>query len=173
MLAMICRLFANTVMHLSQQDVLLLQELCRLSLGGAPLGDVFDRHKNQLAVISLLEHLPGVQEHRASSDPGEFLLDFVRLHHGVARQDLLQQHPQLGDVPLAVPQRVDRTAFDILNVELERQIERTACGDHAQVPVEDQQRLADRVHDGLGQHAPIIDVQERLAIGPSRYVRRE
>jgi len=54
--------------------------------------------------VSLIEHLPRIQEHRASSDNGKVSLDFVSLHHGVLWSDVLQQQPKFGDIPLAVAQ---------------------------------------------------------------------
>ena len=58
--------------------------------------------------------------------------------------------------------------MDIPPIDLEGQIERAACRDHAQVLVEDQEGLADRIHDGLGESAPVIDVDERLTTGSAR-----
>ena len=101
------------------------------------------------------------------------MLDLVVVHHGVLRQDFFQQHPELRDVPLAVAQRVDWTALNVLPVDLERQIERAARGDDLQVLIEDQERRADRIHDRLCERASIIDVHERLAIGRGQCVCRD
>jgi hypothetical protein len=42
-----------------------------------------------------------------------------------------------------------------------------------QVLIEDQERLADRIHDRLGERASIIDVHERLTIGRGQCVCRD
>ena len=67
---MICRLF-HAVLHLLQQRLFLLQQLRHPPFGVAPVGDVFECQENELASISLIEHFPRIQEHRASSDHGK------------------------------------------------------------------------------------------------------
>ena len=99
---MICRLLATRCCNLLQQHFLLLQQVCQRPLDGATVGDIFDGQENQSAGICLIEHLPGVQQHRALSEPNKVVLDLVVVHHGVLRQDFFQQHPKLRDVPLAV-----------------------------------------------------------------------
>ena len=94
----------------------------------------------------------------------KFLLDLVAVHDRVLRQDPLQQQAQLGNVPLAVAEGVDRPALDVLAVHPEGQEERAARGDDAQILVEDQQRLADRVDDRLRQGAAVFDTAERVRI---------
>ncbi len=156
----------NAMLHLLQQHFLLLQQLRDLPFGGAPLGYIFDGQENELVSISLVEHLPRVQEHRASSDIGKFPLDLVTLHHGVLRRDILQQEPKLGNIPLAIAQRVNRTILNVLTIHPECLMESAVCSDDTQVLIEDQERIADRIHDRLGERTHIIEVYEQLAVGP-------
>src|SRR6185436_9845569 len=60
---------------------------------------------------------------------------------------------------------IDRPALDILAVHLEGPVERAAGGDDAQIPVEDQQRLADRVDDRLRQGAAVLETVEWTGVG--------
>ena len=106
--------------------------------------------------VALVEHLAGVEQHRAPPNPGEFLLDLIRLHHRVLGHDLFQKQTERGDVPLAVPERVEPPSLGVLSIDLEGQIKRAARRDDAQVLVEDEQGLADGVHDGLRQCGRIV-----------------
>ncbi len=106
----------------------------------------------------MIEHLPRVQKHCTASDTGDVLLDLISLHHGMPRQDFLQQQSQIGDVPFAIAQRVDEAALNVLFGDLERQIEGAACRDDAEVFVEDQEGLANGVDDRLRERASIIDI---------------
>ena len=160
------------MLHLLQQRLFLLQQFRHLPLRGAPVGDVFDRYENKPLSISLIEHLACVQKHRASSDNGKVPLDFVRFHHGVLRPDVLQQQPKLGDIPLPIAKPVNRPAVDVLTIQLERQIESAVCGDDAQVLIEDKQRIADRIHNRLGERARIVEVSDWLAIGERPHICR-
>jgi hypothetical protein len=65
-------------------------------------------------------------------------------------------------VPLAVAERVERPAQNVLAVDLERQEVGAADGKHAQVAVKHEQGFAHRIHDGLRERPRILDVLERL-----------
>src|SRR5580693_1626068 len=99
--------------------------------------------------ISLVEHLAGIQEHRAAPYAGEIMLDLVVVHDAMLRHDTFEEKPQLRDVPLTVAQRVERPPYRIGLRDLESQIERPARGEHAQVLIENEERLVNGVHDGL------------------------
>ena len=58
-------------------------------------------------------------------------------------------------------------------VDFERKIEGAACGDDTQVLIEDQEGLADRIHDRLGERAPIVDIHEWLTVGRGQCVCQE
>jgi hypothetical protein len=124
------------MLHLLQERFLLLQQLSYLPFGGAPLSDIFDSQENQRGSVSLIEHLPRIQEHRAASDSGKISLHFVSFHHGVLRRDFLQQQPKLGDIPLAIAQSVNRTTLNVLTTHPERLMESAVCSDDTQVLIE-------------------------------------
>ena len=155
----------NTVLHLLEQRLLLLQQFGRYPLRSAPLGDVLDRQESELLSISLVEHLACVQQHRASPDHGKVPLDFISLHRGMPGPDIFQKQSKLGDIPLSIAQPVNRPAVNVLTVQLERLIESAVGGDDAQAPVEDKQRIAERVHNRLRERARVVEVSDRLAVG--------
>ena len=156
----------NTMLHLLQQHFLLMQQRSDLAFGDAPIGDIFDGQENELVGISLVEHLPRVQEHRAASDNGKVAFDFVTFHNRVLGRDVLQQQPKLGNIPLAIAQPVSRTTLNVLKIHPECLVESAVCSDDTQVLIEDQERIADRIDDRLGERTPSIEVYEQLAVGP-------
>jgi hypothetical protein len=153
------------MLHFLQQHFLQSQKLRHLPFGGAPLGYIFDRQENELASIPLTDHLPCVQEHRASPDSGKFALDLVTLHHAVRRCDIFQQEPKRGNIPLSVTQRVNRTILDVLTSHPERLTKSAVRSDDTQILIEDEKRNMDRVHNPLGERVHIIDVDEPLPVG--------
>jgi hypothetical protein len=98
---------ADAVLHLLQQDVLLLHKLLQVALHGAPLGNVLDGEQDGGVAVLLIEHLAGVEQHGAPPEDREVLLNLESIHHGVLRGDVAEQRTKLRDVPLAVAQRID------------------------------------------------------------------
>jgi hypothetical protein len=96
------------------------------------------------------------------------MLDFVAFHHRCPRQYLLQQQPEFRDVPLAVAQRVNRDALDFLPFDPEGQVERSAGGDDAQILIEDQQRLANRIDDRQGKRSCVVDTREEVNVSDGK-----
>src|SRR5580700_5843006 len=90
------------------------------------------------------------------------MLDLERVHGGALRDDFLQKDAKSGNLPLAVAERIERPAQDVLTVDPERQIVGAADGEHAEVAVKHEQGFAHRVHDGLREGPRILDVLERL-----------
>jgi hypothetical protein len=71
-------------------------------------------------------------------------------------------------VPLAIAERVERPAEDVLALDAERYVEGAADGEHAQIAVKHEQGLTHRVNDGLREHPRIFDTLERFSHGDSR-----
>ena len=46
--------------------------------------------------------LPGVEHNGLAADIDKVVLDFIAIEHGILGEDLLDKHPQLGNVPLPV-----------------------------------------------------------------------
>ena len=68
------------------------------------LGDIVDRQEYQSDTGPLLIIDPsGVQGHDLAADRGKVVLHLEVLEVPIAPQDFLQQLPQAGNVPLALP----------------------------------------------------------------------
>jgi hypothetical protein len=139
----------DAMLHLLQQQLLLTHKLRQFPLHRAPLADVLDGQQQGRVRFALGENRPRIEQHGAPADVGELVLDLVAVHDKLLRQDFFQQHPQRGDVPLAVAQRVQQPALRILRVGAEGVVERAAGGDDAQVLIQDKEWLAHGVDDGL------------------------
>ncbi len=161
---MICRLFATAVLQLLEQYFLLLQQLVLLALEIAPVGDVLHAEQNGRVGAPFVEHLAGVQAHRASSEVGELVLDLVALHHALLGDDLLQEHAKPWNVPLSVAQGVKKPAFGVLGADPESRIEGATRGDHAQILVENENGLPDSVDDALGECPGIRNRRESFQL---------
>lgn len=94
--------------------------------------------------------------------PVKVLFDFESLHHGMLGRDVLQEQPKLGNIPLSVAKGIKWTTLDILTVHRECKIKGTICGHDAQVLIEDQERLPDRIDNRLRERTPVV--VERLPI---------
>jgi hypothetical protein len=156
MLAMICRLLAIRCC-IPQAGVFLPQQLVLFALQDPPLGDILHAKQNRRVGAALGEHLAGVQPDRAGSKPRKLVLDFIALHHALLGYDFFQQHAKLWNVPLSIAQRVEKPTFGVLGTDLECRIEGATRGDHPQVFVEDENRLADRIDDALRERPGIGD----------------
>jgi hypothetical protein len=62
--------------------------------------------------------------------------------------------------------------MNFLKLHPEGLIESAVCRDDTQVLIEDQEGFADRIHDRLGEQAPIIKVYEQRAVGQGQRVCR-
>ena len=128
----------------------------QIRLGAPPLGHVLHRQDQQLAVVARLE-LAGVEQHHPAADGREGVLELEVVEDGALGDDVLEQGPQVGDVPLAVAQLVDEAALGLRGRDVERLVEGAVGGPDAQRGVEDQQGLAHRVDDVLGVVLNILD----------------
>src|SRR5580704_19207914 len=153
--------FLKQRVFLSQQPVLLSQQLVLFALQDAPLSDILHAEQNGRAGAALVENLTGVQAHRARSEARELVLDFIALHHALLGNNFFQQHAKLRNVPLSIAQRIKKPAFGVLGADLEYRIEGATCDDHAQVFVEDKNGLVDSVDNALSE-CPCIGVAGEL-----------
>ena len=77
-------------------------------------GDVLDGEEDEFRVIAGPTDLAGVQEHPPPADALEVVRDLEVAERAVLGEDVLEEGPQLGDVPLAVAQLVDEPALGLL-----------------------------------------------------------
>src|SRR5580658_10291044 len=149
--------FLEQRLLLPQQPVLLSQQFVLFALQDAPFGDILHAEQNGRAGAALVEHLAGVQAHRARSETGELMLDFIALHYALLGNNFFQQDAKLRNVPLSIAQRVKKSAIGILGADLESRIEGAARSDHAQVLVEYKNGLAHSVDNALSECPRISD----------------
>ena len=92
----------------------------------------------------------------------EIVLDLVAVEHGVVGEDLLEEHPQLGYVPLPVAEVVDELPDRLLGGPLEGVVEALVGGEDLQVGVQHHQRLAHGLDDVLGVFPGVLDFRLQL-----------
>ena len=128
-------------------------------------GHVFHREDQQLAVAARLE-LAGVEQHHPAADHRERVFQLKIIEDGTLGDDVFEQAPQVGDVPLAVAQLVNEAVLGFFGRDVKGLIESAIGGLHAQSGVEDQQRLAHRVDD---VHRIVLNIfDERLGFHPKQ-----
>jgi hypothetical protein len=69
-------------------------------------------------VTHLVEYLAGVQEHRAASDVGKVMIDFVVFHFAALGYDFSQEQAKLWNIPCAVAQLEQQPALGFVAVDL-------------------------------------------------------
>jgi len=82
-----------------------------------------------------VEHRAGVQEHVAAANPGKLMFDLERVHGGALRDDFLQKDAKRWNLPLAVAERVERPAQDVLTVDPKRQVDLASSRRRTRGPV--------------------------------------
>jgi len=122
-----------------------------LDLGPPAVGDVLDREQNHLGFVPLTPELAGVEDHPPPAEALEDVVDFEVAERVVPGEDLFEECPEPGDVPLAVAQLVDEPAVGLLGNDAEGAVEGAVGRAHAEVGPEDDERLPHRVDDALGK----------------------
>jgi hypothetical protein len=111
------------------------------------LGNILDGEQDQLQLINPTR----VEQHYPMAEGFKIVLDLEALEEVVFRQDFGEQTAQLRDVPLAVAELVDQPALSRSAVNLES-FEKCAIGGlHAEVVVQDEERLRHCIQNDLGQ----------------------
>ena len=101
--------------------------------------------------------LAGVEQHHPAADHRERVLELEVVEDGARGNDILEQCPQVGDIPLTVAQFVDEAALRLPGRDVKRLVERAVGRPDAQGGVEDQQGLAHRIDDILGVVLNLLD----------------
>ncbi len=108
---------------LSQERVLLEEQMLPFALQGAPRSYIFNAQQKGGVRISLVENLAGIQQHGAFADVGKLILHLVVIHHAMLRNDFLQEQSKARDVPLTIAQRIKQPAMGVGPVDLECEVE--------------------------------------------------
>lgn len=86
------------------------------------------------------------------------MLDLETVHRGALGNDRLKQDTKRGNVPLAVAQRVQHAAARLFGIDLERVVKGPARRQHAQLFIEHDEGLRDRVDDRLREDLRVFDI---------------
>ena len=109
-------------------------------------GPVLEGQQDAL-VPALAMELARIDDQGSTSDPRELVFDFDVLEPAGLAEELVRHLPQRGYVPLPFPQLVDEPPDRLLGRDPEVVVEAPIRPFHAQAGVQDQQRIAHRLHD--------------------------
>lgn len=93
------------------------------------------------------------------------MLDLETVHGGLLGNDRLQQQTKCGNVPLTVAEGVEQRALRLRGVDFKRLVEGAAGRQHAELLVEDEKRLGDRIDYRLRKRLRILDIRDGLKHG--------
>ena len=161
----------NAVLHLLEQNFLWLKQLVLFAISLTAPSHVLNRQKNGGGRTVFVKHSAGIEQHHASADRREFVLDLISLDGAALRNDVFEERAEPRNVPLPVAQVEDQLAFRLAWRHCESPVERAARGNHAQVRVEHEKGLAYGVDDGFSQVMPTRDGGERIAFGHAKVLR--
>jgi hypothetical protein len=159
------------VLHLLQQNFLCSKQIVLFLIGLATPGYVLDSQKDGGSCAILVKYPPRVEQHHAPPDRRKFVLHLIGVYGAALRNDVFEERAEPRNVPLPPAQVEDQLAFRLARGHTESPVEGAARGDHTQVRVEHEKRLAYGVDDGLGQVVPMRKGGERIAFGQTRELR--
>jgi len=113
-------------------------------------GDVFDGEQHQGGAPCSVDDLASIEEHALGADVRKRVRDLEVVEGGVVRQNLLQQVPQGGNVPLAIAQVVEPVRLRLQRRDLEALVKIPIRHEHVQRGVKHHEWDPYRVHDALG-----------------------
>src|SRR3954465_14210682 len=90
-----------------------------------------------------------IQSHIAVADVWERVTYLEVLKAGIARENAFQQHAEPRNIPLAVSQFIDQGALGFLRHHLKCPVKAGGGAVHAQIAIQNQERLPDRIDDSL------------------------
>src|SRR6185295_19613428 len=118
----------NAVLHLLEQNFFLLKQLVLFALSLAAPRHVFYCQKNGRGRTILVKHSAGIDQHHASADRWEFVLNFKGLDGATLPNNVFEEGPECRDVPLPVAQLEEQPAFRLAWRHCESPVERAARG---------------------------------------------
>jgi hypothetical protein len=104
--------------------------------------------------------LYGHQEHCASADAQEIMLDFVVFRGSLLGNDLAKQQTKLRNIPLTISEVIQEFALSVVGIDFERQIERSARSNDPKILIEHNERFSNRVDDSVRKYPGILDIGE-------------
>ena len=92
----------DAVLHLLEQNLLLLKQLVLFALGLTTPRHVLYRQKYGGGRTILVKHAAGIEQHHAVADRWEFVLDLIGLDGAALWNDVFEDLAESRNVPLPV-----------------------------------------------------------------------
>jgi hypothetical protein len=92
----------------------------------------------------------GVEQHRAAPDAWKVTHDLIVIELFARQLNAIEQLSKLGDIPLSISDLEKASADRLVRPDLKRFIKRATGGANAQIGINDEQRLAQGLHNGMG-----------------------
>jgi hypothetical protein len=125
------------------------------------LGDVFHGQEDNLRSDIFSENLPGVEQNSLSSDIEKIMLDFISIEHGIMRENLLKEYPQLGNIPLPVANVIDEIPDYFLGPYFEGIVETVVGCENLQIGIQHQKWLVHVFYNVLCIFSGTLDLRLR------------
>ena len=90
------------------------------------------------------------------------MLHLETVHRHTIGNDGLEQVPQRRNIPLPVAEREQQAPQRLFGIDLEDIVEGPARRQHPEPLVQDDERLGDRIDDGLGEKLRIFQIADRV-----------
>src|SRR3989344_151502 len=145
----------NAVPHFLEQKVFLREQVLPLRFERTLVGDI-EQGEQDFSPVVFIPYLTRVYEQRAHAHRGKMVLYLVPFDGRILRNHLFEKGAQRGNAPLAVVEVVKKFALRIFVRQSEFFIERAACGDDAQLLIQNNQWLPDGVDDGSPARGPLL-----------------
>ena len=113
-------------------------------------GDVLDDEQDQGGLPCSTGNAAGIEEHALGAEVRKRVRDLEVVEGAVVGQNRVQQVPQGGDIPLAVPQVVEPVRLGLPLRGLEALVKSAIRHEHVHGGIQHHERDPQRVHDALG-----------------------
>src|SRR3954454_17667995 len=102
------------MLHLLQQQFLLLHQMLQVSLCCLAFCHVLDSKQQHGVGVVELANLSGVDQHESPPQSRKVVLDLIGLHSAALGDDLFKQGLKSGNFPLTLSQFTQETALCVL-----------------------------------------------------------
>src|ERR1700731_2140922 len=141
--------------QLVQKHLFLTYQFILFVFEDAFLSNILNAKQDCGVCTSLIKNLTGVQEHRAPTDAGEIMLDFVVFHGSLLGNNFSEQQTKFRNIPLTVSEVIQEFALSVVGIDIECQVERSARSHDPKILIEHNERFSNRVDDRLRKGAGI------------------
>jgi hypothetical protein len=117
-----------------------------------PLGCILERKQHQGAILIGMREAAGGQQHGTPADVGKVMANLIADNRSSLRHYVCQKFAELTDVPLSVSELKQILPERIVPFGPERPEKRRIHVHDSATPIENDQRLLQRIHDSLCLH---------------------